>query len=267
MLHRMFVGIILVAGVSAAVTSREARKAAPGFTLEDSNGASVRLSDYKGRVVLLDFWATTCGGCKVEIPWFIEFQNQFKDSGLAVIGVALDEDGWKVVKPFVKEKQMNYPVVIGNDSLADRFGVTSMPTTLLIDRDGKIAASHTGLVDKSAFESELRTLLQVSPFACNRLTLSDKDRKRHFDELGPMLRTLRKGVRELADGYEFEFPSDPASIQLVAEWAAGEYLCCPFFDIDLRLERENGAFWLRLTGREGVKQFIKSDFARWLPSR
>src|SRR5260370_27874323 len=105
MLRRMFVGIVLVAGVSDAITPREARKAAPGFTLKDSKGAAIRLSDYKGKVVLLDFWATTCGGCKVEIPWFIEFQNQFKDSGLAfkdsglaVIGVALDEDGWKVVK-------------------------------------------------------------------------------------------------------------------------------------------------------------------------
>src|SRR5258708_5705655 len=149
MLHRMFVGIVLVAGLSAAVTLSDVRKAAPGFTLMDSKGVAVRLSDFKGKVVLLDFWATTCGGCKIEIPWFIEFQNQFKDSGLAVIGVALDEDGWKVVKPFVKAKKMNYPVVIGDDALANLFGVTSMPTTLLIDRDGKIAASHTVMADKS----------------------------------------------------------------------------------------------------------------------
>ena len=69
---------------------------------------------------------------------------------------------------------------------------------------------------------------------------------------------------ELSGGYEFQFPSDSATIQLVAEWSAGEHLCCPFFDIDLRLEREHGAFWLRLTGREGVKEFIKADFSRWL---
>src|SRR5450755_3836791 len=102
-----------------------------------------------------------------------------------------------------------------------------------------------------------------APFACDRTALNIEQRKRHFDELGPQLRSLAKGVRELADGYEFEFSADPATFQLVAEWAAGEHLCCPFFDIDLRLEREHGAFWLRLTGREGVKQFIKSDFARW----
>ena len=102
-----------------------------------------------------------------------------------------------------------------------------------------------------------------SPFACDRLALNAEQRKRHFGQLGPELRTLAKGVRELPDGYEFEFPADPATFKLVAEWAAGEHLCCPFFDIDLRLEREHGAFWLRLTGREGVKQFVKADFGKW----
>jgi hypothetical protein len=103
----------------------------------------------------------------------------------------------------------------------------------------------------------------VSPFACDRAALNAAERKRHFDELGPKLSTLVKGVRELKDGYEFEYPSDLATYQLVTEWVAGEHRCCPFFDIDLRWEREGGAFWLRLTGREGVKQFIQADFARW----
>jgi hypothetical protein len=103
----------------------------------------------------------------------------------------------------------------------------------------------------------------ASPLACNRLALNTEERRRHFDELGPRLRSLVKSVRELNSGYEFEFPTDPAAFQLVAEWAAGEYRCCPFFDIELRLERENGGFWLRLTGREGVKQFIHADFAKW----
>ncbi len=102
---------------------------------------------------------------------------------------------------------------------------------------------------------------QESPFACNRLALTPEQRTRHFDELGPKLRSLRKDVRELPNGYEFEFPSDPATVQLVAEWAAGERACCPFFDIEMRLEREGGPFWLRLTGREGVKQFIRVDGA------
>jgi hypothetical protein len=107
------------------------------------------------------------------------------------------------------------------------------------------------------------SVMRTSSFRLRSTALNIEQRKRHFDELGPQLRSLAKGVRELADGYEFEFPADPATFQLVAEWAAGEHLCCPFFDIDLRLEREHGAFWLRLTGREGVKQFIKADFGRW----
>jgi hypothetical protein len=102
-----------------------------------------------------------------------------------------------------------------------------------------------------------------SPFACDRAALTPEKRKRHFDEVGPALRSLRKSTHELTNGFEFEFPADAATYQLLAEWVGGERLCCPFFDIDLRVEREGGAFWLRLTGREGVKQFIKVDFAPW----
>ena len=108
---------------------------------------------------------------------------------------------------------------------------------------------------------------KLSPFACDRMALSPEARKQHFDLLGPELRRTHLRIRELPDGYEFEFPPDPASVQRVAEWSAGERLCCPFFDIDLRFEREHGAFWLRLTGREGVKQFIQSDFAKWFQTQ
>lgn len=100
----------------------------------------------------------------------------------------------------------------------------------------------------------------VSPFACDRLALDPAARHRHFDELGPMLRNMRKATRELPDGYEFEFAGDAKTYALVNEWAQGERLCCPFFDIAIRAEREDGAVWLRLTGRDGTKDFIKSDF-------
>jgi hypothetical protein len=100
-------------------------------------------------------------------------------------------------------------------------------------------------------------------FACDRLALTAQARKRHFDELGPALREMTKHVRELPSGFEFEFPSDAATVRLVSEWAAGEHLCCPFFHIDLRLEPQSGAFWVRLTGSEGVKPFIRCDFAKW----
>src|SRR5215467_6488360 len=95
-----------------------------------------------------------------------------------------------------------------------------------------------------------------SPFACNRSALAPEARHRHFDELGPKLLQLHNGARELSNGYEFGFPAETATAQLVAEWAVGEHLCCPFFDIELRFEKEGGGIWLRLTGRPGTKEFI-----------
>jgi len=135
-------------------------KPAPDLSLADTNGAPIKLSAYRGKVVLLDFWATWCGGCKTEIPWYIEFQDKYRDAGLFAIGVSMDGDGWKSVKPFLADHKLNYPVVIGNDDLGERFGVINMPLTLLIDRNGNIAQSHAGVVDKDSFESKIRSLLQ-----------------------------------------------------------------------------------------------------------
>jgi peroxiredoxin len=90
----------------------------------------------------------------------MEFQNKYKERGLSVVGVSMDDDGWKSVKPFLTEKKLNYPVVIGTQDLGKQYGVVSMPVTLLIDRNGRIAESHAGMVDKDAFESDLQTLLR-----------------------------------------------------------------------------------------------------------
>lgn len=108
------------------------------------------------------------------------------------------------------------------------------------------------------------SLKQPSPFACDRLALTAELRRRHFQELGPMLRSMNTGIREVPNGYEFSFPSDPKTFALLAEWSAQESLCCPFFDIELRLERERGPVWLRLAGRKGTKEFIQADFAGWI---
>jgi hypothetical protein len=99
-----------------------------------------------------------------------------------------------------------------------------------------------------------------SPFACNAFALSPELRKRHFEELGPALLKLKKSIRELPDGYEFELPADNTTYQLLTEWAFQERLCCPFLDIELRFDRENGPLWLRLTGRPGTKEFIREEF-------
>jgi len=154
---------ILFALLALSLSAENLRKPAPGFALPDSKGASIKLSDYKGKVVLLDFWATWCGGCKVEIPWFMEFADRYKDKGFAVIGVSMDEEGWTVVKPFVQTKKLNYPVILGTEEMAKQYGgVDALPQTFLIDRDGKIVSTHEGLVDKAAIESEIQKLLQAS---------------------------------------------------------------------------------------------------------
>ena len=107
-------------------------------------------------------------------------------------------------------------------------------------------------------------LKKESPFACDTLALTPEIRKRHFDVLGPKLRDMRTAVRELPNGYEFEFPNSQETYQLLTEWVFQESQCCPFFDLDVRLEREHGALVMRATGREGTKAFIQTDGAKWI---
>jgi peroxiredoxin len=146
--------------VKAAVKPEKDRKNAPEFTLKDANGANVNLSDYRGKVVLLNFWATWCGPCKIEIPWFIDLEQRYKDQGFAVVGVSMDEDGWEVVKPYIENRKVNYRVLLGNDIVGNLYGgIESLPTTYMIDRDGRIASIHIGLVSKKDYENEIIQLL------------------------------------------------------------------------------------------------------------
>ncbi len=138
------------------------RRPAPDFTLKDVNGQNVKLSDFKGKVVLLNFWATWCGPCKIEIPWFMDFEQRFKDRGFAVVGVSMDDEGWEVVKPFLERLKVNYRVVIGTEEVSQAYGgVESLPTTLMIDRDGRIASVHVGLVSRKDYEREIQDLLDA----------------------------------------------------------------------------------------------------------
>lgn len=146
--------------VKAAVKAEKDRKTAPDFTLKDANGASVKLSDYKGKVVLLNFWATWCGPCKIEIPWFIDLEQKYKDQGFSVLGVSMDEDGWEVVKPYIENRKVNYRVLLGDDTVGNLYGgIESLPTTYMVDRDGRIASIHIGLVSKKDYENEIVHLL------------------------------------------------------------------------------------------------------------
>ncbi|HET8550170.1 MAG TPA: redoxin domain-containing protein [Bryobacteraceae bacterium] len=157
------------ARAAPANKTRKALTAAPDFTLNDVNGRPVRLSDFRGKVVLLNFWATWCGPCKVEIPWFIEFEQKYKDRGLTVIGVAMDEEGWSIVKPYLAARRINYRVVIGTEQVGAAYGgVDSLPTTFIIDKDGRIASTHVGLVSKSDYENEILRLLGASGNASDK---------------------------------------------------------------------------------------------------
>jgi peroxiredoxin len=138
----------------------EEREYAPDFALVDGQGNRIRLSAYRGQVVVLNFWATWCNPCRVEIPWFIEFQRKHGPQGLIVIGVSLDEAGWAAVAPYVAKQGIDYPIVLGNDGVLQSYGgLESLPTTLIIDRHGRIAATHVGLVSKPVYERDILSTL------------------------------------------------------------------------------------------------------------
>ena len=146
------------------VKSNADRKPAPEFSLKDADGRTVTLADYKGKVVLLNFWATWCGPCKIEIPWFIDFEQKYKDRGFAVLGISMDEEGWEIVKPYIEKNKMNYRNMMGTDTVAQLYGgVDALPTTFLIDASGKIASTHVGLVSKSDYENGIIELLLDGP--------------------------------------------------------------------------------------------------------
>jgi cytochrome c biogenesis protein CcmG/thiol:disulfide interchange protein DsbE len=145
----------------ASAKAHNDRKPAPDFTLTDSQGAKVKLADYRGKVVLLNFWATWCGPCQVEIPWFKEFEQQYKSKGFEVLGVSMDEDGWSAVKPYMTEHKLNYRILLGDDSVSQLYGgLDALPTTFIIDRDGRFAfPPHIGLVGKNEYSSEIESIL------------------------------------------------------------------------------------------------------------
>ena len=145
----------------AAVCDANPKPANLNFTLKDMNGKALNLASLKGKVILLDFWATWCGPCKVEIPGFVELQTKYKAKGLVVVGLSVD-DTVEQLKPFVAQYKMNYPVLLGlgNDAIQEAYGpIWGLPTTFLIGRDGKICKKHMGLTTKEQFEKEILGLL------------------------------------------------------------------------------------------------------------
>ena len=148
--------------VAGPVCPADAKTANLDFTLKDLNDRDVRLADFKGKVILLDFWATWCAPCKVEIPWFVEFQEKYGPAGLQVVGISVDDTVDKLT-PFVERFKMNYPVLqgLGHDDVQEEFGpMWGIPVTAVISRDGKICSKHTGMGSKEGFEREIKALLR-----------------------------------------------------------------------------------------------------------
>ena len=138
---------------------------APDFSLPDLNGKPLNLASYRGKVVLLDFWATWCEPCKDEIPHFVALQNKYNSQGLQILGVSMD-DGPEPVREFYRRYHMNYPVVMGNAKVGEQYGgILGLPISILIDRNGHIASKHIGATDVSVFEKEINNLLQTKTTA------------------------------------------------------------------------------------------------------
>jgi len=133
---------------------------APLWTLKDLDGKPVSLADFRGKVVVLDIWATWCPPCRAEIPHFIEIQNEYKDKGVTVVGMSVDSTGPADVAKFVKDNGMNYPIVMADEATATAYGADQgIPFTLVIDKHGNVVARHLGLTDKDVFEDDIKKAL------------------------------------------------------------------------------------------------------------
>ena len=159
--------IAIIFGVSKFTASNRIQevnaediKEAPEFTLLDIDGTRTSLSDFKGKVIILDFWATWCPPCKAEIPHFVELYDEYKKKGLEVIGVSLDSNPEKSLPSFMEEYRINYTMLIANRNVTDSYGgIISIPTTFVIDRNGNIRKKYIGYRDKHVFENDIEELL------------------------------------------------------------------------------------------------------------
>jgi thiol-disulfide isomerase/thioredoxin len=174
--NRNPLALVVVAVVAAAMlyfgmhmSRRSAENAAimksspaPDFTLESLDGKNLKLSDLRGKAVLLNFWATWCGPCKIETPWLVELQNQYGAQGLQVIGVAMDDSGKDDIAKFAKDMGVNYPVLLGKEAVGDAYGgVPALPESFFIGRDGKIVDKIIGLKGKGEIEDSIKRALDT----------------------------------------------------------------------------------------------------------
>jgi peroxiredoxin len=144
------------------------RTAAPSIRLSSTSGTTVRLADFARKPVVLNFWATACGGCKAELPIFVSLDHRYRKEGLSVVGISMDirysdlktaAEGWSQVKPFLQPHHIDYTIMLDDGSAEKAFNVTALPATYLIDRTGRVAATYLGVVDQADIERNVRSLL------------------------------------------------------------------------------------------------------------
>ena len=163
----LYVGVHKARQTGASLTSHlKLSSPAPDFSLVSLDGKTTRLSDFRGKAVLLNFWATWCGPCKIEMPWFVDFQKQYGSQGLQIVGVAMDDASKEDIGKFAKDMGVNYPILIGKEAVGDQYGgVPALPETFIIARDGKIMDKIIGLRGKAEIEDAIKKALNTQPAA------------------------------------------------------------------------------------------------------
>jgi thiol-disulfide isomerase/thioredoxin len=133
---------------------------APNFVLTTSSGDQIELQKLSGKVVVVNFWATWCGPCRAEIPGMVEVYEKYKGKGLEIVGISLDQSGWRVITPFVEQMKITYPVVWDRGEVAQAYGgIQGIPTTFIVDRKGNVVKRHVGYLSKDAFEQVIQQYL------------------------------------------------------------------------------------------------------------
>jgi peroxiredoxin len=146
--------------LSAASLQAQVGKQAPAFSLKDKDGNTWSAEGLKGKVIVLNFWATWCPPCRAEIPAFKTVYDKYREKGVEILGVSLDHKGWDVIRPFLKQHEINYPVVLGGAEIARDYGnIRSIPTTVIIDREGKVIDSHVGAMSEEQLVKLFEKLL------------------------------------------------------------------------------------------------------------